>query len=60
MQRVWRERHQDIMRWPWKLFCAKWCRLLRILDQERQEREEMEREREFARLRAAHKEQFGG
>lgn len=58
------EHHDVVVRWPWRLFCAKWCRLLEVADQRRREDEERkhkqqqgdlerELERELGRQRAA-------
>jgi len=42
------EHHREIMRWPWKLFCAKWARMLKQLaeQQEKERQRELERERQ--------------
>ncbi|HLZ20729.1 MAG TPA: hypothetical protein VKQ30_01215 [Ktedonobacterales bacterium] len=39
------EHHADIVRWAWKLFCAKWARMLEVAEAERQREQERERER---------------
>jgi len=41
-----------LTRWSWKLFCAKWRRLVEYMAVEREKRRDREREEEFARLRA--------
>lgn len=57
-----REHHLEIVRWPWKLFCAKWARMLeqtaRRLVKERREREAREREERMRRLQETHDEQW--
>lgn len=43
------EHHDDVVRWSWKLFCAKWARLsVQVAEQER-DRRQREREREEQR-----------
>lgn len=62
------EHHEAVMRWPWKLFCAKWRRLMvqttqRAAERERgdllREHERAERDAEEA-LQRAHRAQWGG
>lgn len=43
------EHHHDILRWPWKLFCAKWARMIKQLWDQQQRDAERERERERER-----------
>ncbi len=38
--------------WPWKLFCARWRRLIAYTAEQRAEQEKREREQAFAELRA--------
>lgn len=53
---AWSHEHQEaILRWPWKLFCVKWTRMLRYADRERRQEAERKREAEFRRLRSAHR-----
>lgn len=39
MSTQYKERHTDIINWPWKLFCAKWIRLNNWNDQHQEEQE---------------------
>lgn len=45
------ETHASLLAWPWRLFCAKWVRLME--DRWREERRERDRDDERARLDAA-------
>ncbi len=40
------EHHSDIVRWPWKLFCAKWVRLITASTRDWEERQRDEEARE--------------
>jgi hypothetical protein len=59
MSNYFREHHEAIMRWSWKLFCAKWVRLIQAADRQRQAAEKRRVEEEFERLRQAHAEAHG-
>lgn len=43
-----------LKRWPWKLFCARWARLMDYLDAERAKQEERERKAKQAETHSAH------
>lgn len=60
MSAHFREHHEAIMRWSWKLFCAKWIRLIEAADKERKKREHELIEAEYERLRLAHEAGVGG
>jgi hypothetical protein len=51
------EHHHDILRWPWKLFCAKWARMIKQLWEQKQRdlarEQERERQRGFDELAGA-------
>lgn len=32
------ERHETVLAWPWRLFCAKWVRMLEAGERERKRR----------------------
>ena len=57
------EHHSEIIAWPWKLFCQKWCRLIIAAEreQERRRRDREKREEEQAKrdLMAAHNARVG-
>lgn len=55
----YQERHSDVMRWPWKLFCAKWVRVLEAIRQQQRERREREIEHGQRRLAEKHQQQWG-
>lgn len=59
MSYQFKEHHEAIMRWSWKLFCAKWVRLIAAMDRQRQADEKRRVEEEFERLRLAHEQQGG-
>jgi hypothetical protein len=40
------EHHHDIVRWSWKLFCAKWARMIKQLWEQQQRDDERERQRQ--------------
>jgi hypothetical protein len=48
------EHHEAILRWTWKLFCAKWARLIRATATQRLEREESERKQRLGEFAANH------
>jgi len=57
------EPYRAVLDWPWKLFCARWRRILRYshdqqVKAERREREQDE-EREWSELQAAHNQRMG-
>lgn len=60
MSYQFKEHHEAIMRWSWKLFCAKWVRLIQAMDRQRKRDEEQRVEAEFERLRLQHEAQYGG
>lgn len=53
------EHHEAILRWSWKLFCAKWCRLLDWAADEEVKRQQKETEQTYAELRARLEQQGG-
>lgn len=53
MSALYHEHYDALLRWPWKLFCAKWARALRIGYERTRERTRQEEERQTQeRLRA--------
>lgn len=58
MSGLYHEHYDTLLRWPWKLFCAKWARALRIGHERERERTRRKEEREtqetIHELRAAH------
>jgi hypothetical protein len=61
------EHHADVVRWPWKIFCRKWARLLAATVGERKRELKRKRQAQAARnergmseMRAAHQEHHGG
>jgi len=58
MSDLYHEHYDALLAWPWKLFCARWARALRIGARRRRERERREEERRtqetLQALRAAH------
>lgn len=61
------EHHDAVMRWPWRLFCVKWRRLMVQVTRRQVEREERDREMAHKRsereerlaLEHAHRQQWG-
>lgn len=53
MSSHYHEHHEALLRWPWKLFCAKWARWLTWAYADEDRRAEQERERQLAELRAS-------
>lgn len=45
------EHHDDVARWSWRLFCAKWARLMVQVARQERDRRDQEREREGMRRR---------
>jgi hypothetical protein len=58
MSALYHEHYDALLRWPWKLFCAKWARALRISEEQGRERRRREDERQtqeaLRALREAH------
>lgn len=58
MSALYHEHYDALLRWPWKLFCARWARAIRIGDErareQRRREEERETERKLKELREAH------
>lgn len=48
-----------ILGWPWKLFCAKWARLIALVAREKDAEHERQQEQTFAELRRKHDERMG-
>ena len=61
------EHHDAVMRWPWRLFCAKWRRMMVQVAKREAERERHRTEQEMRRaedaaaaeLRRIHAQQWG-
>lgn len=53
MSSHYHEHHEALLRWSWKLFCAKWARWLTWAYADEDRRAEQERERQLAELRAS-------
>lgn len=53
------EHHEAIMRWSWKLFCAKWVRLIKFAAEEKARKQQREREDEMRRLGNEHAARWG-
>lgn len=49
----YKERLQDVLAWPWKVFCWAWAELIIWAAEEEERKRERDREREFAKLRGA-------
>lgn len=60
MSYVFHEHHDAIMRWSWKLFCAKWVRLIAAFDQQRKTEQKQREDAEFEKLRMVHEAHAGG
>lgn len=58
MSGLYHEHYDALLGWPWKLFCARWARALRLGDERERERRRREEEREnqttLRDLREAH------
>jgi hypothetical protein len=52
------EHQLELLRWPWKLFCAKWVRLLEAGARERARQEQRRVEQELRELERAHAERW--
>lgn len=48
-----REHHEAILRWSWKLFCAKWARLIQAMARQRERQHQAHEEAELAKLSEA-------
>lgn len=63
MSNHFHEHHADILRWSWKLFCAKWARMLDQVSKREAERLAKEQERQeeqmLRELMAANRAQAG-
>jgi len=51
MSAHYHEHHQELMAWPWRLFCAKWARMILYAAKEAKRRKDKEIEQEQQRLR---------
>lgn len=52
MSAHFKEKHEAIMQWSWKLFCRKWARLMKWAYEERQREAKRAQDRAFAELQA--------
>lgn len=50
MSAHYHEHHQELMAWPWRLYCAKWARMLIAFAKEEKRKKEREIEAEQKRL----------
>jgi len=60
MSAHYHEHFDALLRWSWKLFCHRWCRLIVHAAKEAERQEQQRREQEISRLKQAHTERFGG
>ena len=51
MSAHFKEHHEAIIHWSWKLFCRKWARLMKWAYEEQQRKAQQEQDRAFAELR---------
>ncbi len=51
MSAHYHEHHQELMAWPWRLFCAEWARMILYAAKEAKRRKDKEIEQEQQRLR---------
>lgn len=59
MSERYHEHHREIMSWSWKLFCAKWVRLIEWSAKEKQKQDKRREDQAFEELKRAHKERVG-
>ena len=52
MSAHFKEKHEAIMQWSWKLFCRKWARLMKWAYEERERKAKQEQDRAFDELQA--------